>query len=253
MPNMQHMRYAQQPVFWMNQHERPVIMTHSPMQPPPLPPTFPDFRRKRRKDGTCTYLVIIFLLVLLALAGVGLGTYKIFELQKELDGIKESSSDADLSHSSAKLIGLEKHAERKEGRQAAHVTGKNSTTLPLNWEDKVGRAFTAGIRYKNHGLIVNETGLHFLYSAIYFRGGDCPKDKELTHIVYKKSPRYPVAIKLMENKEDYSCSPRVMWARHSYLGAVFNLTAFDVLYVNVSNVSLVNFDETKTFFGLYRL
>ncbi|XP_040263334.1 tumor necrosis factor ligand superfamily member 6 [Bufo bufo] len=248
----QDMRYAQQPVLWMNQHERPIILTPSAMQPPLPTLTFPDFRKKRRKDGTCTFLVIIFLLVLLALAGVGLGTYKIIQLQKELEGFREFPSDAEQSPSSEKLIGLEQHPEKKEGRLAAHVTGKESKNLPLTWEDQIGNAFTAGIQYKNKGLIVNKTGLHFLYSSIYFRGKECPK-QELTHIVYKKSLRYPAEIKLMENKEDHNCIPRVVWGRHSYLGAVFNLSSSDVLYVNVSNVNLVGFDETKTFFGLYRL
>ncbi|KAG9483198.1 tumor necrosis factor ligand superfamily member 6 [Eleutherodactylus coqui] len=253
---MQHlnMSYAQQPVFWMNQHESPIILSHSTMRPPPPPPpiTFPDFRKKRRKDGTCTYLAIISLLVFIALAGVGLGTYKILQLQKELDEIKEYSSDAQLSPSSAKLRGLETPPEKIEGRLAAHVTGKESKNLPLTWEDQIGRAFTAGIQYKNRGLIVNKTGLHFLYSSIYFRGKDCIK-QELAHTVYKKTLRYPGDIKLMENKEDHSCIPPVMWGRHSYLGAVFNLTTYDELYVNVSNVNLVGFDETKTFFGLYKL
>ncbi|XP_073498685.1 tumor necrosis factor ligand superfamily member 6 [Phyllobates terribilis] len=250
--HQQNLRYAREPVFWMNQHERPVILTHATMPPTPPLPSFPDFRKKRRKDGTCAYLVFIFLLVLLALAGVGLGTYKITELQKKLDEIKQSS-DADLSPSSAKLTGgLEIHPEKKEGRLAAHVTGKNSQNLPLIWEDQIGRAFTAGIRYKNRGLIVNKTGLHFLYSSIYFRGTDCSK-KELTHVVYKKSSRYLGEIKLMENKEDHNCIPPLIWGRQSYVGAVFNLTSYDELYVNVSNVKLVSFDETKTFFGLYQL
>ncbi|KAM4021935.1 tumor necrosis factor ligand superfamily member 6 [Anomaloglossus baeobatrachus] len=249
--HQQNLRYAQQPVFWMNQHERPVILTHQTMQPTPPLPTFPDFRKKRRKNGTCIYLALIFLLVLLALAGVGLGTYKIIELQKKLDEIKQPS-DADLSPSSAKLTGLEKYPEKKEGRLAAHVTGKISQNLPLIWEDQLGYAFTAGIQYKNRGLIVNKTGLHFLYSSIYFRGSDCHQ-KELTHIVYKKSSRYLGEIKLMENKEDHNCIRNNMWGRQSYLGAVFNLTIYDVLYVNVSSVSLVSFDETKTFFGLYKL
>lgn len=76
------------PVFWTNQAQRPPVLTHASMYPPPLP-HFPDFRKKRRKDGTCLYLFIVFLLVLLALVGVGIGTYKIMELQKELDRVKE--------------------------------------------------------------------------------------------------------------------------------------------------------------------
>ncbi|KAM9325512.1 tumor necrosis factor ligand superfamily member 6 [Gastrophryne carolinensis] len=238
------------PVLWMNQAERPPVFTHASMYPPP---PFPDFKKKKRKDGTWVCLLIIFLLVLLALAGLGLGMYKLFELQKQLDQVKESSNAAFmLPPSTAKLIGGT--LEKKESRQAAHVTGTNSPNLPLAWEDSRGRAFTAGIQYKNKGLVVNETGLHFLYSSIYFQNTECPSEVlELTHTVYKKTPLYPSVVKLMENKDYHNCKPRVIWGRQSYLGAVFNLTRSDVLYVNVSDVKLVNYEETKTFFGLYKL
>ncbi|KAM5148589.1 tumor necrosis factor ligand superfamily member 6 [Mantella aurantiaca] len=244
----QHIGY---PVFWTNEAQRPPVLTHTSMYPP-LPP-FPDFRKKRRKSGTCIYLFIVFLLVLLALFGVGIGTYKIIELQKELDHVKESGDTTSmLNPSTEKLIGGP--LEKKVSRPAAHVTAKNSSKLPLIWEDSKGRAFTNGIQYKEGGLMVNETGLHFLYSSIYFRSTECPKDSlELTHIVYKKPSRYPGVMKLMESTEQHNCKPRVSWARHSYLGAVFNLTRADILYVNVSDVKLVSTNEVKSFFGLYKL
>ncbi|XP_077309118.1 tumor necrosis factor ligand superfamily member 6 [Lithobates pipiens] len=250
---MEHMQQPMgYPVFWTSQAQRPPVLTHASMYPPPLPP-FPDFRKKRRKDGTCVYLFIVFLLVLLALVGVGIGTYKIMELQKELERVKESGDAASmLSPSTEKLIGGT--PEKKLSRQAAHLTAKKCSNLPLDWEDSKGRAFTNGIQYKNRGLVVNETGLHFLYSSIYFRHTECLKDTlELTHIVYKKPSRYPGVMKLMESTEQLICKPHYTWSRHSYLGAVFNLTRADVLYVNVSNVELVSNDEEKSFFGIYKL
>ncbi|XP_068095987.1 tumor necrosis factor ligand superfamily member 6 [Hyperolius riggenbachi] len=239
------------PVFWTNQPERPPVLTRIPMYPPP---PFVDFKRKKRKDGTCVYLLIMFLLVLLALTGVGMGTYKIFLLQKELNHVKEFSNEASSMQSGSpeKLIGFP--MEKKINRQAAHVTAKQSENLPLVWDDKTGRAFTSGIRYKERGLVINESGLHFLYSSIYFTDERCIKDRlELVHVVYKKPLRYPAFMKLMENSEFHSCRSSGMWGRHSYLGAVFNLTHNDILYVNVSDVKLVSHDETKTFFGLYKL
>ncbi|KAM4642139.1 tumor necrosis factor ligand superfamily member 6 [Discoglossus pictus] len=234
-------RFNHPQFFWMDQHTGP-----------PLPP-FPDFRRKRRKDGTCTYLLIIFLLVLLALGGVGLGTYKILELQKKLDQVNEISSGTDKQPSLERLIGLNKHSvEKTEGRLAAHVTGKADKKLPLAWEDTFGRAFTSGIQYKDKGLVVNQTGLHFLYSSIYFRGTSC-QNTQLSHTVYKKPKRYPKELILMDTAEYHYCAGSGMWGRHSYLGAVFNLSSYDTLYVNVSNISFVSFDESKTFFGLYKL
>ncbi|KAM8930619.1 tumor necrosis factor ligand superfamily member 6 [Pelodytes ibericus] len=240
-------------VFWTSQNSRPPFLNHPSMPPPPPPPPFPDFRKKRRKDSTCTCLMIIFLLVLLALTGVGLGTYKIMEMQKDLDQMKELSSDTEGSSTLEKLIGLEKHpSEKKDGRLAAHLTGKQDKSLPLAWEDTYGRSFTAGIQYKNRGLVVNQTGLHFLYSSIYFRGPSC-QERQLTHVVYKKPNRYPKELKLMENVEYHYCATKGMWGRHSYLAAVFNLSSYDILYVNVSDVSLISFDESKTFFGIYKL
>ncbi|XP_053326281.1 tumor necrosis factor ligand superfamily member 6 [Spea bombifrons] len=246
----QNQSYLHPQMFWTTQHANPTLPNH-PNVFLPQPP-FPDLRKKRSKDGTCTCLLIIFLLVLLALTGVGLGTYKIVELQRELDQIKEISGDTENTPSMEKLVDLGKQLEKKEGRLAAHVTGKEGKSLPLAWEDTFGRAFTAGIQYKNRGLIVNQTGLHYLYSSVYFRGTSC-QNKKLAHVVYKKSFRYPSELNLMENVEYHRCADSGIWGRHSYLGAVFNLTIYDILYVNVSDVRLVNFDESKTFFGIYKL
>ncbi|KAM4722888.1 tumor necrosis factor ligand superfamily member 6 [Rhinophrynus dorsalis] len=246
----QNLGYPQPHIFWMNQHANYPLANQVNMHP--LPP-FPDFRRKRRKDGTCTYLMIIFLLVLLALAGVGLGTYKVIELQKELDHVREITTDTEMHPALDKLIGLDKNPfEKKEGRLAAHVTGKEDKHLPLAWEETYGRAFTNGIQYKNKGLVVNKTGLHFLYSSVYFRGTAC-QNQQLSHTVYKKPLRYPNELILMENIEYHYCATNGKWGRHSYLGAVFNLSSYDTLYVNVSDIRLVSFDESKTFFGLYKL
>eukprot|EP00079_Xenopus_tropicalis_P009838 XP_002934199.2 PREDICTED: tumor necrosis factor ligand superfamily member 6 isoform X1 [Xenopus tropicalis] len=256
----QDMRYAQPSVFWTDPCRTPPLPPLPPNQVNmPLPPPFPDFRRKRRKDGTCTYLLIMFLLILLALFGVGLGTYKIIELQKELDNVKEISGDQALPPALEKLIGLNKHpTEKKESRLAAHVTGKEGKegkegpTLPLAWEETFGRAFTSGIQYKNRGLVVNQTGLYFLYSSIYFRSTSC-QSKELSHTVYKKSKRYPGELILMQNTEYQYCTSNNKWGRHSYLGSLFNFTMDETIYVNVSDVKLVGFDESRTFFGLYKL
>uniref|UniRef100_A0A8C5RBF0 Tumor necrosis factor ligand superfamily member 6 n=1 Tax=Leptobrachium leishanense TaxID=445787 RepID=A0A8C5RBF0_9ANUR len=242
--------YSQADIFWTNQHSQ---FPNHPSSYPPPPPPFPDFRKKRRKDKTCTCLLIIFLLVLLALFGVGLGTYKILQLQKDLDQMKEISDTPEVKPAFEKLVGTGNHqAEKKDARLAAHLTRKEDGDLPLLWEDTVGRAFTAGIQYKKRGLVVNQTGLHFLYSAIYFRGTVCV-DKQLTHVVYKKPLRYPGEMKLMENVEYHYCSSNGIWGRHSYLGAVFNLSRSDIIYVNVSEVNLVSPEESKTFFGMYKL
>lgn len=135
----------------------------------------------------------------------------------------------------------------------AHLTGKpNSRAIPLEWEDTYGIALVSGVKYKKGGLVINDTGPYFVYSKVYFRGQSC-NNQPLSHRVYVRNSKYPEDLVLMEGKMMDYCTAGRMWARSSYLGAVFNLTTADHLYVNVSALSLVNFEESKTFFGLYKL
>ncbi|KAF4018406.1 hypothetical protein G4228_010222, partial [Cervus hanglu yarkandensis] len=128
----------------------------------------------------------------------------------------------------------------------------NSRSIPLEWEDTYGIALVSGVKYKEGSLVINETGLYFVYSKVYFRGRSCT-NQPLGHKVYSRNFRYPQDLVLMEGKMMNYCTTGKMWARSSYLGAVFNLTSADHLYVNVSELSLVSFEESKTFFGLYKL
>lgn len=124
--------------------------------------------------------------------------------------------------------------------------------LPLEWESISGHAFTSGVQYRAQGLVINETGLYFVYSNVLFRGRHCDNEV-LTHVVYKRNPASPGSHVLMEDKRINYCTKEKMWARKSYLGALFKLRERDSLYVNVSKIDLVNFEESKTFFGLFKL
>lgn len=124
--------------------------------------------------------------------------------------------------------------------------------LPLEWEPTSGHAFTSSIQYRDRGLVINETGLYFVYSNVLFRGGVC-SNQVLTHVVYKRSPTLPGSHVLMEDKGINYCVSQKTWARKSYLGALFKLRKMDSLHVNVSKIALVNFEESKTFFGLFKL
>lgn len=108
------------------------------------------------------------------------------------------------------------------------------------------------MKYKKGGLVINEAGLYFVYSKVYFRGQSC-NSQPLSHKVYMRNFKYPGDLVLMEEKKLNYCTTGQIWAHSSYLGAVFNLTVADHLYVNISQLSLINFEESKTFFGLYKL
>ncbi|XP_026365130.1 tumor necrosis factor ligand superfamily member 6 [Ursus arctos] len=227
----------------------PTLPPPPPLAPLPLPPV-----KTRRDHNTGACLLVMFFMVLVALVGLGLGMFQLFHLQKELAELRESTSQSHIASSLEKQIGQPNPpSEKRELRKVAHLTGKsNSRSIPLEWEDTYGIALVSGVKYKKGGLVINDTGLYFVYSKVYFRGQSC-NNQPLNHKVYMRNSKYPQDLVLMEGKIMNYCTTGQMWARSSYLGAVFNLTSADHLYVNVSELSLVSFEESKTFFGLYKL
>ncbi|XP_006979650.1 tumor necrosis factor ligand superfamily member 6 isoform X1 [Peromyscus maniculatus bairdii] len=223
-----------------------------PPPPPPLPPLPP--LKKRIDYNPDLWLPVVFFMVLVALVGLGLGMYQLFHLQKELAELRE------FTNQSLKASSFEKQmqnpsspSEKKEPRCVAHLTGNpNSRSVLLEWEDTYGTALISGVKYKKGGLVINDTGLYFVYSKVYFRGHSC-NNQPLNHKVFMRNFKYPGELVLMEEKKLNYCTTGQMWAHSSYLGAVFNLTRADHLYVNVSQLSLISFEESKTFFGLYKL
>ncbi|XP_029474707.1 tumor necrosis factor ligand superfamily member 6 [Rhinatrema bivittatum] len=253
MQQQQNLHYVYPEIFLVEGNASSPVACSSVAAPPPVPPR-KQLKARKARDNTFFCLWVVFLLVLLALTGVGVGTYKVLQMQDEVAQLKEFTSDGHLTPALEKRIGLpDISSEKRKVMQAAHVTGKeNSKSVPLEWEDTYGRTFTAGVQYKNTGLVINETGLYFVYSMIYFRWKSC-ENHPLSHTVFKRTPRYPKDLTLMEGKKTNYCGNNGMWARNSYLGAVFNLTRFDSVHVNVSDVNFVGFEESKTFFGLYKL
>ncbi|XP_041519011.1 tumor necrosis factor ligand superfamily member 6 [Microtus oregoni] len=230
----------------------PPLPPPSQQPPPPLPP--PPPLKKTKDHNIDLWLPVVFLMVLAALVGLGLGMYQLFHLQKELAELRE------FTNQSLKVSTFEKQtqhqsrpSEKQEPRCVAHLTGNpSSRSVLLEWEDTYGIALISGVKYKNGGLVINDSGLYFVYSKVYFRGQSC-NNQPLNHKVYMRNSKYPGDLVLMEEKKLNYCTTGQMWAHSSYLGAVFNLTRADHLYVNISQLSLINFEESKTFFGLYKL
>ncbi|XP_061466282.1 tumor necrosis factor ligand superfamily member 6 [Rhineura floridana] len=220
---------------------------------PPLPA--PERKRKRqtKRDGTCSCFLVVFSLALLALAGVGLAMFQIFHLQEEFHALREVSCSGHVPQSPEMLKGFLNRTTENKVKRRAHLTGKaNQRSLPLEWESTYGHAFISGVQYENRGLVIDEAGLYFVYSKVFFRGETCTT-QPIDHVVFKRNPAYPDTQVLMEDRKMNYCMAMDMWGRSSYLGALFNLSRQDSLYVSVSEVTLVNPEESKTFFGLYML
>lgn len=128
----------------------------------------------------------------------------------------------------------------------------NQKSLPLEWQSIYGHVFISGVRYTNRGLLIEEAGVYVVYAKVFFRGQVCT-NQPLHHMVFKRNLAYPNVQVLMEDRLMNYCVPKHMWSRNSYLGAMFNLSRHDSVYVNVSDATLVNMEESKTFFGLYKL
>ncbi|NXD73305.1 TNFL6 factor, partial [Eolophus roseicapillus] len=244
----QNLNYMYPQIFWVD--GCPSANTSCPPAPPvaPFPPPVPDRSRKPRnnRERRSTGLLVISLLLVLALTGVGLSMFQIFHLEKELAELREVSSAWLVTEA----LGNRK---KKPLKLALRCSGNpDQRDLPLDWEPISGHAFTNGIQYRDQGLVINETGLYFVYSNVLFRGSVC-SSQVLTHIVYKKNPALLGSHVLMEDKGINYCTGQKTWARKSYLGALFKLRKMDSLHVNVSKTSLINFEESKTFFGLFKL
>ncbi|NXU88345.1 TNFL6 factor, partial [Xiphorhynchus elegans] len=244
----QNLNYVCPQIFWVDScaDASPSCPSATPVAP--FPPPVPDRRKKpgNKRERRGIDVLVVFLLLLLALAGVGLCMFQIFRLEKELAELRESASTEHIPPALEKLIGESMHLEEEL------LWSPSQRNLPLEWEPISGHAYTSGIQYRDRGLVINETGLYFVYSNVLFRGSVCD-GQVLTHIVYKRNPTSPGYHVLMEDKGINYCMGQRTWARKSYLGALFSLRRMDSLYVNVSKIALVNFEESKTFFGLLKL
>ncbi|NXX85967.1 TNFL6 factor, partial [Urocolius indicus] len=250
----QNLNYVYPQIFWVDGCAD--TSTSCPSAPPvaPFPPPVPDRRtkpRNKRERKRSVGFLVISLLILVALTGVGLSMFQIFHLEKELAELREVRS-AWLAMEA--LGNWEREPQNFKWNFLLLLLPGNPAQrdLPLEWESVSGHAFTSGVQYQEQGLVINETGLYFVYSNILFRGSVC-SSQVLTHVVYKKNPTSPGSHVLMEDKGINYCVGQKMWARKSYLGALFNLRKMDSLHVNVSKIALVNFEESKTFFGLFKL
>ncbi|NWY09184.1 TNFL6 factor, partial [Aphelocoma coerulescens] len=254
----QNLNYVYPQIFWVDGCAD--AGASCPPAPPvgPFPPPVPDRRRKPRNNRgrrSVGFLVVV-LLILVAFTGVGLCMFKIFHLEKELDELRETrlgerlpccdvGCDLRKNHSTGCTYHLLFVLFWLPGNPAQR-------DLPLEWEPISGHAYTSGVQYRNRGLVINEPGLYFVYSNVLFRGSACDS-QVLSHVVYKRNPNSPGSLVLMEDKGISYCTGQRMWARNSYLGALFKLRKMDSLHVNVSKIALVNFEESKTFFGLFKL
>uniref|UniRef100_K7G7R2 TNF superfamily member 14 n=1 Tax=Pelodiscus sinensis TaxID=13735 RepID=K7G7R2_PELSI len=147
-------------------------------------------------------------------------------------------------------------ADRKHNAEkpAAHVIGAAFTTTTnssLQWEPSKDLAFLHDVEYQAGALVCVKPGYYYIYSKLQLRVQSCSQQGQnsfLIHSIYKKTPRYPEEMKLMENLVSY-CDRKDagFWQDGSFLGGLFHLEEKDRVYVNASQRQVVSY------FGIFMI
>ncbi|XP_072890563.1 lymphotoxin-beta-like isoform X1 [Hemitrygon akajei] len=149
------------------------------------------------------------------------------------------------------------------GKPAAHLIGiyqdsaEGEVHSTLMWESVRGSAFTTNlVKYHGHSLIVPKRGLYYVYCQVGFRGSECQeKPLTLSHQVYRRHDSYPQPLLLLTGTETVCgrSQGRGIWYTTLSHGAMVELEQDHHLYVNVSNPTLVDYLDGKTFFGVIKI
>ncbi|RVE60353.1 hypothetical protein OJAV_G00180030 [Oryzias javanicus] len=130
-----------------------------------------------------------------------------------------------------------------------------------SWANQSFGAHLHNMTLSNGKLRVPQDGRYYLYSQVYFRypspagsdGDQRSVSHQLVQCVYKKTS-YPSPIQLLKGVGTKCWAPDAEYSLHSvYQGGLFELRAGDELFVSVSSPTMVNADESSSYFGAFRL
>uniref|UniRef100_A0A3P9K7P1 Tumor necrosis factor ligand superfamily member 10 n=1 Tax=Oryzias latipes TaxID=8090 RepID=A0A3P9K7P1_ORYLA len=159
-------------------------------------------------------------------------------------------------------------------RPSAHLTLRDTTSQAItpglhqscrhmvrSWANQSFGAHLHNMTLSNGKLRVPQDGRYYLYSQVYFRypspvasdGDQRSASHQLVQCVYKKTS-YPSPIQLLKGVGTKCWAPDAEYSLHSvYQGGLFELRAGDELFVSVSSPTMVNADESSSYFGAFRL
>ncbi|XP_041926884.1 tumor necrosis factor ligand superfamily member 10-like isoform X1 [Alosa sapidissima] len=112
----------------------------------------------------------------------------------------------------------------------------------------------------NGRLRVPLDGRYYLYAQVYFRypspsseSDQSGASHQLVQCIYKKT-NYLRPIQLLKGVGTKCWAPDAEYALHSvYQGGLFELRAGDEVFVSVSSPTMVNAEDSASYFGLFRL
>ncbi|KAL7393748.1 hypothetical protein ABVT39_015505 [Epinephelus coioides] len=161
-----------------------------------------------------------------------------------------------------------------KAKAAIHLEGNyedcESSKHQLEWRNGQGQAFAqGGFKLVKNQIIIPQTGLYFVYSQASFRVSCSDGDEKgagrrlmpLSHRIWRYSDSIGSKASLMSAvrsacqstaQEDSDGSGKG-WYNAIYLGAVFQLNKGDQLWTETNQLSELETDEGRTFFGVFAL
>nr|AOT82924.1 tumor necrosis factor-alpha [Rachycentron canadum]ARX17339.1 tumor necrosis factor-alpha [Rachycentron canadum] len=186
--------------------------------------------------------------------------------------IKKDSAEKTEPHYTLKRIS-------SKAKAAIHLEGSyddedDSLKDKLEWKNGQGQAFAqGGFQLANNEIVIPQTGLYFVYSQASFRvscsDGEEEEEEEagkrftpLSHRIWRYSDSIGGKVSLMSAvrsacqttaQEEDSYRDGRGWYNAIYLGAVFQLNKGDKLWTETNQLSELDTEEGKTFFGVFAL
>ncbi|XP_030645571.1 tumor necrosis factor ligand superfamily member 14-like [Chanos chanos] len=207
--------------------------------PPPLPPNSVP----RHRGSTAQTL--LYVLVILALCGLLVEGCFIYHLYRN-----NKTTEEVIQHHSI----LRPNPTVKPPKPMAHLSAGVYAPLEngvMIWDDQAQPVVYKMEHKKRQGqLIIQKEGYYSIYAKV------CYSEDYLmfTHSVVKLTNRYPDAELELLRSRTYAASTsyRKHGLSNSYLAGVFHLFKDDIIFVRVSNHTLVRrTDAAESFFGAY--
>nr|XP_057909833.1 tumor necrosis factor b (TNF superfamily, member 2) [Doryrhamphus excisus] len=183
--------------------------------------------------------------------------------------VQDPENDTDPHDTLLRISSKAKAAIHLEG---IHTEGQ-SVPDQLEWRNGQGQAFAqGGLRLLNNQISIPNTGLYFVYSQASFRVSCTEEDAEdagtskylmpLSHRIWRYSDSVGRKASLMSAVRS-ACQQGASaendqrgkqgWYNALYLGAVFQLNKGDRLWTETNQLSELETDGGKTFFGVFAL
>ncbi|CAL1530985.1 unnamed protein product [Lymnaea stagnalis] len=133
----------------------------------------------------------------------------------------------------------------------AHLTFKKSSSSTLEFDANLTRSVgdSMEIDTTQPRLMIKTPGLYFIYSSIYFKSNQTCKVGEESQMceqnVFKGSSE---RLKVSLLRSVHKCCSQGQFT--SYAGGLFSLAAGDIIFVSVTDTSLIDFDPAASYLGL---